>query len=94
MKVDPESGLLREILSGQASLIDKLGREGPFSRTSAWVSMEPDGVVAVHTFPSFYTFSQIVCAERGIVYGVMPSEWGRDLVTLKANRNQAFLCLV
>lgn len=57
MKVDPESGHLREILSGQTSLIDKLGQEGPFSRTSAWVSMEPDGVVAVHTFPSFYKFS-------------------------------------
>lgn len=93
MKVDPVSGLLREILSGQASLIDKLGLEGPFSRTSAWVSVEPDGAVDIHIFPSFYKFSQILCPERGIIYGVMPSEWGRDLVILKANQIPSPSCV-
>lgn len=65
-----------------------LGRfgTGETSRMSAWVSVEADGVVAVHTFPSFYKFYQILCPERGIIYGVMPSEWGRDLVILRANR--------
>lgn len=93
MRGDPESGLLREIISGQASLIDKLGQEGPFSRMSALVSVEPDGVVAVHTFPAFHKFSQILCPERGIIYGVMPSEWGTDLVILKANRIPSPSCV-
>lgn len=84
MNIDYTDGILREISSGQASVIDRLQQVETYHRMSAWVSVEPDGVVAIHTFPCYLEFSQLLCPERGILYATIAGEEHGEFVILKA----------